>query len=260
MLFRKLFYFTFPVAILFICGGCSDDVQEPVRSTAIVVPQSESNLISNELEHELNSQIMTHSIHSANESENYDHVKNFSSNQYDVTRNEQYKNITAPHPTPAVTQVTNTNVTHSTKLASHETEFDAKEKSRNTNITQAAKSVNGTVVQPGEIFSFNDTVGPTIKRRGYEKGIIYVQGEKKKGYGGGVCQVSSTIHVAARDAGMTILERHDHSLPVGYAKSGDEAATSYGAIDFKFKNDENYPVIINCNVENGKIVASVGRQ
>jgi len=142
-------------------------------------------------------------------------------------------------------------------LAHHHTEFNAKEKSRNTNITLAANSINGKVVQPGQVFSFNEAVGPTIESRGYEKGMIYIDGEKSEGFGGGVCQVSSTLHVAARDAGMTIIERHDHSLPVGYAKSGEEAATSYGAIDFKFKNDKNHAVVIRSNVEGGKINVSL---
>ena len=138
-------------------------------------------------------------------------------------------------------------------LASHETEFDAKDENRSNNITKAAETVNGTVVQPGGVFSFNETVGPTIERRGYKKSIIYKDGEKKEGVGGGVCQVSTTIHQAAENAGMSILERHDHSLPVNYAKSGEEAATSYGVIDFKFRNDQNYAVKINCRVEDGKL-------
>jgi len=143
------------------------------------------------------------------------------------------------------------------ELASHETEFNAKETNRGNNIARAAQSINGHVVQPGQTFSYNETVGPTNERRGYKKSTIFIEGEKKKGVGGGVCQVSTTLFNAAEDAGMTILERHDHSLPVTYAKSGEEAATSYGGIDFKFKNEKPYPIVINCTVGNGKIKVTI---
>ena len=139
------------------------------------------------------------------------------------------------------------------ELGSHKTEFSTKDKSRSNNIAQASNSINGHVVQPGETFSYNKTVGPTIERRGYQEGIIYVQGEKKKGFGGGVCQVSTTLSIAADNAGMKIVERHDHSKPVTYAKKGQEAATSYGGIDFKFKNENPHPIAIESSVNGGTI-------
>jgi len=143
------------------------------------------------------------------------------------------------------------------ELASYETEFNAKETNRGNNISRAAEAINGRIVQPGQTFSYNETVGPTNQRRGYKKSTIFVEGEKKKGVGGGVCQVSTTLFNAAEDAGMTILERHDHSLPVDYAKSGEEAATSYGGIDFKFKNEKPYPIVIHCAVGEGKIKVTI---
>ena len=157
-------------------------------------------------------------------------------------------NTTPQNPQPVATK---------RELASHKTEFNAKEQARNTNITRASNSINGHVVQPGGTFSYNETVGPTIERRGYKEGTIYVQGEKKKGFGGGVCQVSSTLSVAAEEAGMKIIERHDHSLPVTYAKEGEEAATSYGGIDFKFKNEKPFPVVIRSSVEGGTITVAI---
>ena len=143
------------------------------------------------------------------------------------------------------------------ELAWHETSFDTKEKNRNINIANAAESINNKIVKPGEEFSFNDTVGPTIKSRGYEKAMVYKNGEKSEGEGGGVCQVSSTLHMAAKNAGMTIIERHDHSLPVTYAKSGEEAATSYGVQDFKFKNEKNHAVQIKSSVKDDKIKIAI---
>jgi len=164
---------------------------------------------------------------------------------------EAAKTHSRPAPAPAASSAARQ------ELSNHKTEFNAKEEARATNITRASNSINGHIVQPGETFSYNQTVGPTIERRGYKEGTIYVQGEKKKGFGGGVCQVSSTLSVAADEAGMTIIERHDHSLPVSYAKEGEEAATSYGVIDFKFKNEKSFPVTIKSSVEGGTISVSI---
>ncbi|MCL2360229.1 MAG: VanW family protein [Defluviitaleaceae bacterium] len=142
-------------------------------------------------------------------------------------------------------------------LGTHTTEFNEKEENRVNNITRASNSINGHVIQSGETFSYNQTIGPTIERRGYKKGIIFVDGEKKEGVGGGVCQVSTTLSIAAEEAGMTITERHDHSRPVSYAEEGDEAATSYGVIDFKFKNEKPFPVVINSTVQGGMISVDI---
>jgi len=142
-------------------------------------------------------------------------------------------------------------------LAMHETEFDTSEENRNTNIALAVQSINGKIVQPGETFSYNEAVGPTIEERGYKKSTVYANGVKKENFGGGVCQVSTTLHNAAKEAGMEIIERHDHSLPVTYAESGEEAATSYGVIDFKFKNNQQHPIKIVSSVSEGKIRATI---
>jgi len=143
------------------------------------------------------------------------------------------------------------------QLGLHETEFDTSEENRNVNIKLATDSINGKIVKPGEIFSYNDAVGPTVEDRGYKKSTVYANGVKKQNFGGGVCQVSTTLHNAAKNAGMEIVERHDHSLPVTYAKSGEEAATSYGVIDFKFKNNKEHPVQIVGSVEGNKIIVSI---
>jgi len=163
----------------------------------------------------------------------------------------------APSSNNAYSQIPGTSPVVRYQLSTHTTEFDAKDKNRTTNITNASNTINGHIVQPGEIFSYNQTVGPTIERRGYKKGIIFVDGEKKEGFGGGVCQVSTTLSIAADNAGMTITERHDHSRPVSYAKEGDEAATSYGGIDFKFKNEKSFPVVIHSSVKGGSITVTI---
>ena len=128
---------------------------------------------------------------------------------------------------------------------------------RDTNIKLASDAINQCIVQVGEEFSFNKTVGPTTEKNGFKLAMIYVNGQKDEGFGGGVCQVSSTLYNAAANAGMKITERHDHSLPVLYVEAGKEAATSYGVKDFKFINELSYPVVINSQVIDGKITVSI---
>jgi len=142
-------------------------------------------------------------------------------------------------------------------LATFTTEFDPNIKGRTHNIKRASTAINFTVVQPGEEFSYNKTIGPTTKKNGYELGMVFMQGKKAQGYGGGVCQVSSTLYNAAANAGMEIVERHDHSLPVSYVPAGQEAATSFGGKDFRFINTNNFPVVIRSVVGHGEITVSI---
>jgi vancomycin resistance protein YoaR len=142
-------------------------------------------------------------------------------------------------------------------LGAFETTFKAKQTNRSHNIARASDSINNQIIQPGETFSYNEAVGPTSKRRGYKKGMIFIRGEKHEGYGGGVCQVSSTLYNAAANAGMTIVERHDHSRPVDYVETGNDAATSYGGVDLKFKNEKPFPVIIKSQVQEGRVSVSI---
>ena len=129
-------------------------------------------------------------------------------------------------------------------LSSFSTEFKNAKKSRAHNIQKATEAINQSVVMPGDTFSFNETVGPTTKRRGYKLGRIFKNKKNSLGYGGGVCQVSGTLFNAVEQAGLEVVERHQHSKPVGYVPEGRDAATSYGVIDFKFRNNLQAPVKI----------------
>lgn len=119
---------------------------------------------------------------------------------------------------------------------------------RNNNISLACKAINGIVVYPNKIFSFNQTVGPRTKEKGYKVATIFVNGRKKKGTGGGVCQVSSTLYNAVLNAKLTVVERHPHSLPVAYVPKGKDATVSYDTKDFKFKNNKLFPIKIYAEV------------
>ncbi|MDR2650325.1 MAG: VanW family protein [Clostridiales bacterium] len=142
-------------------------------------------------------------------------------------------------------------------LGEYTTKFSSEPKSRNVNIERAADSIRGAVIEPGEVFSYNDAIGPTTKENGYKMARIFIKGKKALGYGGGVCQVSSTLYNAAESAGMEIVERHSHSLPVEYVPKGKDAATSYGGIDFKFKNTYFYPVEIDTGVVDNALTIQI---
>ena len=142
-------------------------------------------------------------------------------------------------------------------LGSFTTKFTAYPKSRALNIGIASERINGIVIHPNEIFSFNEATGPTNKENGYKLAKIFVRGEEKEGYGGGVCQVSSTLLNAALDSDLEILERHAHTKKVHYVAEGYDAATSYGYKDFRFKNIYDYSIKINSIVEDGAITIAI---
>lgn len=135
-----------------------------------------------------------------------------------------------------------------------------KEENRVHNIKTAAKKLNHTVIEPGETFSFNETVGERTQARGYKKASILVDGEKKTGTGGGICQISSTIYNAALDADMKILERHKHSKEVPYVPVGKDASVVYGSKDFRFKNTKEYPVEILITVTEDEVQVTLNKK
>lgn len=108
------------------------------------------------------------------------------------------------------------------------------------NMTKALAEFNGLVVQPGQTVSFFGVAGPCGKAQGYMAGGV-VGGV---GYGGGICQASTTLYGAALRAGMTIVERRNHSVPSTYVPIGQDAMVNYGTSDFKFRNDFSFPVTL----------------
>ena len=138
-------------------------------------------------------------------------------------------------------------------LASFTTEFDGKEVSRSANITQAARKINGIIVYPGRVFSFNETVGPRDKAHGFKEALEIVDGEFVPGIGGGVCQVSSTLYNAVILSNMEVAERYNHSKPLGYVGLGRDATVVYGVLDFKFVNTSDSPVMIIAEVEGNRL-------
>ncbi len=122
---------------------------------------------------------------------------------------------------------------------------------RINNLKVACKTINGTVIQPGEVFSFNQVVGPRTRARGYlEAGVYLSPTEAGTGLGGGVCQVASTIFNVVLLGNLETVERHQHIQKVHYGVLGRDAAISYGSQDYKFRNNTNQPIKIKMWCEN----------
>lgn len=127
---------------------------------------------------------------------------------------------------------------------------------RTTNLRLASNAVNGTIVLPGETFSFNKTVGQRTYAKGYKDAPVFTGPNSQNvenGIGGGICQVASTMFNTALYADVQITERHQHSQRVSYVPLGRDAAISWGSQDFKFKNTSSYPIKIVMDVSGGEI-------
>lgn len=123
-----------------------------------------------------------------------------------------------------------------TELAHFSTEILVEDDNRDNNLELTASKINGTIVKDGEEFSFNDTVGNPTPDKGYEKAGIFVNGKKEKGYGGGNCQVSTTLYdTVLKVDGLDVTERHEHGKDVGYVEEGKDATVAYDYLDLKFK-------------------------
>ena len=125
-----------------------------------------------------------------------------------------------------------------TQIATFTTKIYGNEAARQNNMQITCNILNNVEIQPGETFSFCNTVGKATTEKGYQEADIFVDGKKEKGLGGGNCQISTTIYNAvAQIPELEVLERHQHSRDVKYIQKGKDAAVAYGSYDFKFKNN-----------------------
>lgn len=129
-------------------------------------------------------------------------------------------------------------------------------KNRNHNMKLACSTLSGTIVLPGEKFSWVKTMGSCNESKGYKIATVFNNGEIAEGYGGGVCQVSTTFNMAIRKLGIS-TNAHQHSLPVSYAKREDEASVSYPYVDFSFVNTTGKPILVEFVANKGTIVCNV---
>ena len=122
---------------------------------------------------------------------------------------------------------------------------------RTTNLRLASNKINGTVIMPGENFSFNKVVGRRTVEAGYKNAAIFSDGQVTDGLGGGICQVTSTLYNAAVFANLEIVSRRNHMFVPSYVKGGRDATVVYGSTDFVFKNSRSYPIKILSSVQDG---------
>lgn len=136
-------------------------------------------------------------------------------------------------------------------LASYSTKYDEALVSRSTNVKLAVNKINNVMVMPGETFSYNKTLGKRTAEAGYKEAAGYAGGKVVQMIGGGICQVSSTLYDAVIYANLDVVERYNHVFVTGYSGAGKDATVSYGSLDFKFKNNRTYPIVIKATAKNG---------
>lgn len=146
---------------------------------------------------------------------------------------------------------------NSLKLGTGISNYASSSSNRKFNIKKAAASLNGKVIKPGQTFDFNATVGSASKSAGYKNAKVIVDGKFVDGYGGGVCQVSSTLFNAALNSGMDITQRRNHSVKISYLPAGYDAAVSYGSLNLKFRNAYRVPVKIKATANNSTITIDI---
>lgn len=137
------------------------------------------------------------------------------------------------------------------------TNFPRSQTSRNTNLKLASQAIDGHVLKPGEVFSFNGVVGKRTVEAGYKVAGVYRNGRHDVGLAGGICQVSTTLYNAVLFSNLKIVSRKNHSMPVAYVPIGRDATVDYGSIDFQFQNDTGQPIAISSSWEPGKLTFRV---
>jgi len=125
-----------------------------------------------------------------------------------------------------------------TEISSFTTKIYTKDSDRQNNLSIACSTLNDTIVENGQTFSFTGTVGKATSGKGYKKADVFRNGDVIEALGGGLCQVSTTVYNAVlKIPEIKVTERHSHSNKVPYIKSGKDAAVSYGTYDLKFVNN-----------------------
>ena len=128
---------------------------------------------------------------------------------------------------------------------------------RTNNLILSCEAIDGTILNPGEEFSFNDVVGERTAAKGYMSALVYLSTGNEAQLGGGICQTASTLYMAALKAGMEITERAEHMYTVSYCPLGLDATIYWGYSDLRFVNTRYMPVRINASVSDGQVHMSI---
>lgn len=124
---------------------------------------------------------------------------------------------------------------------------------RTHNLELACEAINGYILKPGAVFSFNDVVGERTAEKGYGEAGVYVGGKTENQLGGGVCQVASTIFWCTLKSDLEIVERAEHQFLPGYIPYGMDATVYFGYLDYRFRNNTAYPIRIDASVSDGYV-------
>ena len=142
-------------------------------------------------------------------------------------------------------------------LGTYTTDYSFSAWGRGKNVENGAAKMNGIVVYPGDVFSVYENVTPFSKENGYELAGSFSNGDTVQTYGGGICQVVTTLYQAVLQAELEVVERFNHSMIVGYTPLGGDAAISGTYKDFKFRNNYDFPVFLETYCKNGNIVINI---
>lgn len=143
------------------------------------------------------------------------------------------------------------------KLSTFSTSFGSSSADRAANLILATKFCNGKVVMPGETFSYNETVGERTYARGFRNAAVFINNKVVDDVGGGICQVSTTLYRAAMRANLRSVERHNHSMKTSYSDPGLDATVAWGALDYKFKNNYDFPIYIEGIAQNRYVTFNI---
>lgn len=142
-------------------------------------------------------------------------------------------------------------------LATYTTNYSSSGANRSNNVALATSKINGVVLMPGDIFSYNGTVGKRTVSAGFKAAGAYSNGQVVNEVGGGICQVSSTLYNSVLRANLEIVSRTNHMFQVGYVPIGTDATVSWGSPDFKFKNNRNYAIRIVATTYNKNVTIKI---
>ncbi|MBQ3053463.1 MAG: VanW family protein [Clostridia bacterium] len=157
---------------------------------------------------------------------------------------------------PAVTEVDETGL-FTEVISEYTSSLAGSDANRRSNVALACKTVNGTILNPGEIFSYNKVIGPVTTATGYKTATIFTSKGHEPGIGGGICQLSSTLYSAALYGDMEIVKRRNHMYIVGYVPYGQDATVYEGELDFRFKNNTNEPLKITSVVSGSTVIVKL---
>lgn len=174
-----------------------------------------------------------------------------SSDENDIKVEAKYNSIEA-----AVTQDKLSSI--NAMISSFSTEFASRSSAeRANNIAIATRSINGTLLMPGDVFSFNNIVGKRTAEKGYKPAPVIIDNKVDTDFGGGICQVSSTLYNSMLRADVRATERAHHTLPSSYVDLGMDATVDFGNIDYKFRNTLPYPIYIEGFTGGGNICFNI---